>query len=660
MIESKPASVAAELEEPVRAARELAKALGLDPYPVNYWIVDYDEMNQLIAYQGFQERYPHWRWGMGYDRRRKQDRFDVSRAFELVNNDNPANAFLQESNSLADQKAVITHVEAHADFFKHNQWFETYGPEEPGATAMLARHADRIREYMEDPDIDCEDVERWIDHVLTLADTIDQQRPRPIRELSVSSPEEPDVTDDPMPLGEFDLSDEVRDALFGDEFDAGGDEGVVDERASESDVLAFLWAHGMQYDQDRDRAVEMTGWQRDVIEMLRAEAYYFAPQRMTKVMNEGWSAYYESLMMTGEGFAEPDELVQYADHMAQVLGSPGLNPYKLGMELWAYIENTTNRREVLERLLQVKGISWRTLRNVVDFEEIRETVAPPPALARITAETLDDLAQLDDQFVDEDALCRARSGTIDVDRYPWKVLTFSGLARRNYSLVKPQYRGFLQRVSDAELERIHRYVGETDRYGSIEEALAAVDYTAGWRRMQEVRESHNDVTFLDEFLTREFLEDRQYFTFEYSYLSDGFHAASTDYEDVKRKLLLSFTNFGKPRITVADGNHENRNELLLVHHYNGIMLDLDQARDVLERTFELWGRAVNLKTVVKQVDDGELKRARREQREPEHREQGLMLRFDGDEFSTSELPWDAVEGIISREYDGTQSPNWHR
>ncbi|MEF8872174.1 MAG: SpoVR family protein, partial [Haloarculaceae archaeon] len=65
--------VADSLEEVVNEANALAEKLGLSPYPVNYWIVDYAEMNELIAYGGFQQRYPHWRWGMAYDRQRKQD-----------------------------------------------------------------------------------------------------------------------------------------------------------------------------------------------------------------------------------------------------------------------------------------------------------------------------------------------------------------------------------------------------------------------------------------------------------------------------------------------------------------------------------------------------------------------------------------------------------
>ena len=158
---------AERLEEPVREAAALAAKLGLEPYPVNYWIVDYDEMNELIAYGGFQSRYPHWRWGMTYDRQQKQGQFLGGKAFEIVNNDNPAHAFLQVSNSLADQKAVITHVEAHSDFFSNNEWFGMFSSD-PDAAARLARHAETIREYMQDPEIERAAVEKWIDHVLCL------------------------------------------------------------------------------------------------------------------------------------------------------------------------------------------------------------------------------------------------------------------------------------------------------------------------------------------------------------------------------------------------------------------------------------------------------------------------------------------------------------
>ncbi|MFC6904189.1 SpoVR family protein [Halalkalicoccus tibetensis] len=651
--------VADKLEEPVREANALAEKLGLEPYPVNYWIVDNDEMNQLIAYDGFQERYPHWRWGMKFDRQRKQNQYVGGKAFELVNNDDPSNAFLQESNSLADQKAVITHVEAHADFFANNRWFGLFTGDEPGsgpkAAAMLSRHARTVESAMADPDVERSEVERWIDNVLCIEDAIDQHSAFVRQRAREERPDREDIEEALSGLG---LSETVRGEVFDEEWlerQRGDGSSESFPETPDPDLLAFLREHGKQYDGESERASEMEPWQREVLDALRAEAYYFAPQRMTKVMNEGWAAYWESMMMAEEGFADGNEFIDYADHQARVLGSPGLNPYKLGKELWEYIENDENRREVIDKLLRVEGVTWRNFHETVDLDRVSELLAPREALDRIDGDRLDELAALE-TGVDHDALERARRGEIDVDRYPWKVLDYEGLAERHYSLVKPQNRGVLGRITQTDLERVGRYVLDDALYGSVEEAIADVDRTAGWRRMAEIRESHNDVTFIDAFLTQEFVDRHDYFTYEYAHATGDYRATSTDAADVKKKLLLQFTNFGKPTIEVHDGNFANRNELLLGHRYNGVALDVGQAKQTLVRVFELWGRPVNLMTIRKEVTDKDVEVARRRNREPEPTEQGIRIRYDGEGFETSELTDEQLAAIEASDIDYDTKP----
>ena len=649
------------LEEPVAEAAALARKLGLDPYPVNYWVVDHDEMNQLIAYGGFQRRYPHWRWGMTYDRQRKQDQFGMGKAFEIVNNDDPSHAFLQESNTLADQKAVITHVEAHADFFRNNEWFSRFsGDGELDAAAMLERHAETIQRYIDDADIDREDVERFVDAVTCLEDTIDQHRPLSA-DPDTERVEPEDLRDR---LDGMDLSAEVKGEVFDDEWLddlAESEAAAADLDRPRTDVLGFLREHGMVYDDDAGEAVEMESWQKDVLDLLRREAYYFAPQKMTKVMNEGHAAYWESLMMGEERFAGTDEFLTYADHQARVLGSPGMNPYKLGKELWEYIENTENRREVADKLLRVEGITWRNFHDAVDFERVQSLLEPAAALDTVRSDTLADLAALpeDDPRVDWETLDRALSDpdAVDVDTYPWKVLTYEGLAERHFSLVKPQNRGFLRAIQRSELEQLSRYMFDSDKYGTVEAAIDDVDRTAGWNRMREIRESHNDVTFIDAFLSREFVADNDYFTYEYTHSTGDFRVASTDPDDVKKKLLLQFTNFGKPTVAVFDDNFENRGELLLGHRYNGIMLDIDQARDVVERVHELWGRPVNLMTIRKEYDEHDVEVARRRNREPEPTERGVRIRYDGESFSEFDLDSELEERIQASDVDYDTKPD---
>ncbi len=647
--------IAEELHDPAADARELAEKLGLDPVDVSYWIVTHGEMNGLIAYDGFQTRYPHWRWGMKYERQEKQSRHGLGKAFEIVINDEPAHAYLQESNSMADQKAVITHVEAHADFFANNRWYGLFR-ENVDAAAALENHARRIESYMDDSEIGREAVEEWIDHVLTIEDTIDQHGP--FEAAASGGGGDPDGTDaaDESPVAELDLSPEVEREMFDEAWLEAYREGGDDSEPT-TDVLAFLRRHGRAYDEEEGRAVEMEEWQRDVIDMLRAEAYYFAPQKMTKVMNEGHAAYWESLMMGDEAFAGADEFLEYADHQSKVLGSGGLNPYKLGKELWEHVENTTNRREVVEKLLAVEGITPANLHDRVDFDRVEERLAPTPPLDAITEETLPDLRDLPRGKVDGEALQRALEGDVDAGRHPWKVLTYEGLAERHFSLTKRRNRGFLGRIGTDELEEIDRYLFDDARYDTVEEALADVDYAAGWDRMREIRESHNDVTFVDGFLTPEFVREREYFTYEHSHAAGEFRVASTDPGDVKRKLLLQFTNLGKPTVVAADANYRNRNELLLAHQYNGIMLDVDQAKKVLERVFELWGRPVNLKTIVKELDEREREVARRRGEEPDPEETGKLIRYDGEGFETEDLAWAEVEDIAAGDVDYRTKPD---
>ena len=77
--------------------------------------------------------------------------------------------------------------------------------------------------------------------------------------------------------------------------------------------------------------------------IIRDEAYYFAPQGMTKIMNEGWASYWHSRLMT-EKIMNDSEIVDFADrHSGTMAMSPtGFNPYKIGIEIFRDIENRWN------------------------------------------------------------------------------------------------------------------------------------------------------------------------------------------------------------------------------------------------------------------------------------------------------------------------------
>src|SRR5262249_48116349 len=66
------------------------------------------------------------------------------------------------------------------------------------------------------------------------------------------------------------------------------------------DVLQFLFEHA-----------PLENWERDVLAIVREEAYYFAPQAMTKIMNEGWACLHgDSLVFTPEGLVPIADVVE--------------------------------------------------------------------------------------------------------------------------------------------------------------------------------------------------------------------------------------------------------------------------------------------------------------------------------------------------------------
>src|SRR5689334_21190034 len=112
------------VKEQERIAK-IAEAEGLDFFPTVFEILSYDQMNEIAAYGGFPNRYPHWRYGMEYERLAKSYEYGLSKIYEMVINNNPSYAYLLEGNSLTDQKLVMAHVYGHVDFFKNNFVFRS-------------------------------------------------------------------------------------------------------------------------------------------------------------------------------------------------------------------------------------------------------------------------------------------------------------------------------------------------------------------------------------------------------------------------------------------------------------------------------------------------------------------------------------------------------
>lgn len=324
-----------ELLDLKKEIEKQAKNYGLDFFETIFEVLDFDDMNQVAAYGGFPTRYPHWSFGMDFEKLSKTYAYGLAKIYEMVINNDPCYAYLLRCNSLTDQKTVMAHVYGHCDFFKNNLWFSKTNRR---MIDEMANHATRIRKYIDK--FGLEKVERFMDVCLSLDNLIDHHSPFIERGESASGDDDPETRLEPKvkKLKSKDYMDSyINPKDFLEKQKKFLEKKMADRmRFPEKpvqDILEFLINFS-----------PLSNWQRDVLSIIREEAYYFAPQAQTKIMNEGWATYWHSKIMT-EKMLDPSELIDYADHHSGTLGSrPGvLNPYKIGVELFRHIEDRWNK-----------------------------------------------------------------------------------------------------------------------------------------------------------------------------------------------------------------------------------------------------------------------------------------------------------------------------
>jgi stage V sporulation protein R len=241
----------------------LAAEAGLDFFPTVFEILTYDQMNEIAAYGGFPNRYPHWRFGMEYERLAKSYEYGLSKIYEMVINNNPSYAYLLEGNSLVDQKLVMAHVYAHVDFFKNNYCFRQTDLDTGGRTVdpvkrpsgydpnrrwidKMANHGSRMRRVVARQGIN--KVEEFVDHCLSLENLLDLHAPFSGRRAKrVTEDEELKATEIPRLRAKDYMESFINPAEYLEEqrkkIEAERDKATKFPEHPERDVLIFLLEH---------------------------------------------------------------------------------------------------------------------------------------------------------------------------------------------------------------------------------------------------------------------------------------------------------------------------------------------------------------------------------------------------------------------------------
>lgn len=328
-----PKSLTPRLQDLKKEIEGYAKAFGLDFFETVFEVLSTEELNMVAAYGGFPTRYPHWRWGMEYEQLSKSSEYGLSKIYELVINNDPCFAYLLEANAEVDQKLVLAHVYGHNDFFKNNFTFKYTNRK---MVDEMANHATRIRRWIDK--IGVEKVEDFVDTCLSLENLIDQHAPHIRRN---PDPRVEKEQQNVAPTGIKVDKDYMRPYMNPADFLEKQKRQVEAEKQAskkfperpQRDVLAFLLEHAPLED-----------WEHEILSIVREEAYYFAPQGQTKIMNEGWASYWHSTIMTTRALKD-HEIIDYADHHSGTMATQQgkLNPYKLGIELFRDVEERWNK-----------------------------------------------------------------------------------------------------------------------------------------------------------------------------------------------------------------------------------------------------------------------------------------------------------------------------
>lgn len=340
---------------------QLAWQNGLDFFPIVFEVVSANTMNNVCAY-GLPTRARHWSYGRSYDHQRIYGEMGFSKVYEMITNNDPSYAFVLDSNTEAQNLLIVAHCFGHSDFFKNNAVF---ADSDRNMARHAAEHANRIDEYIEQHGLDA--VERMMDIGFSLDSHIDIHKglyrkkypKRHIREHVVRLGEfddllEPDLTKGPSRIRE------VVNATM--------------PPHPEKDLLWFFINYAPLED-----------WERDVLDIIREESFYFYPQRMTKIMNEGWAVYWHAELLHQYQGISAEEMLDFARTHEKVVqpGNPfDINPYYLGYRIYKDIEKRwdekhaagespiTGRQKIFEVRRDEDDISF--LRNYLTADMVQE------------------------------------------------------------------------------------------------------------------------------------------------------------------------------------------------------------------------------------------------------------------------------------------------
>lgn len=380
------------IERTMEVLDSYAPRLKLDVYPNQIEIITSEQMLDAYASTGLPIMYKHWSFGKVYSK--ELDLYKSGKsglAYELVLNLNPCINYLMEENTAMTQVLVLAHAAyGHNHFFKNNYLFKMWTDasimldylifaknyisecEKKYGSAEVERLLDSVHalknygidRYLKPAKISMEkEKERQKEREEYLRQQVNQLWDRTIKKKSVIEPE---------------------DEIF--------------PKQPEENILYFL---------EKNSPI-LLPWQREIIRIVRKIAQYFYPQRMTKVMNEGWASFTHYHMINhlwNDGYLTDGAMLEFISLHTNVLYQPsydskyysGLNPYYLGFEIFSDIRRICENPDPEDAVWfpEIAGANWNdvvidVVANYRDESFIRQFLGPK-VIKKLRLFNLDDI-----------------------------------------------------------------------------------------------------------------------------------------------------------------------------------------------------------------------------------------------------------------------------
>ncbi len=311
----------------------LAREFGLDFFEQEFDVVPAQKMLEIMAYR-FPVNFSHWSFGRDYEEARTRYEHGLGIPYEVVLNSDPSRAYLMNTNSLPVQVMVMAHVYGHNDFMKNNFHFKATRRDMLPSAASSAL---RFQAYEKEEGT--ERVERLIDAGLSIELNVDPEGLTSEIFEKRKGRREANRQEEPPKGPPY---SELLPRKEPPEESKGPEQGSPVRRRPERperDLLLYILSHSPK---------PLEEWETDVLSVLREQSLCFLPQRRTKIMNEGWAAYWHMRIMDRlfeEGHLSSEEHGAYNYCNAQVLApNPRtINPYLVGLKIFEDIEERWNK-----------------------------------------------------------------------------------------------------------------------------------------------------------------------------------------------------------------------------------------------------------------------------------------------------------------------------